>query len=67
MTRAPRGETPTLERVSDQHEISSIVLLTAPLDGRGAALMVRHFIGTIDAVERTESLPYFRRRVGTVL
>jgi len=66
-TWAPRGETPVLERVSRRREVSSVVLLTAPLDGWAPALYARHFVGTIHPAELIESLAYFRRRVGRAL
>jgi hypothetical protein len=67
-TWAPRGETPVLERVSRRREVSSVVLLTAPLDdGRPAQLYARHFVGTIHAAELLVSLRYFRRAVGAPL
>lgn len=63
-TWAPRGATPVLERVSRRREVSSVVLLTAPLDGRPARLWARHFVGTIHAAELLASLHHFRRRLG---
>lgn len=66
-TWAPRGETPVLKRVSRRREVSSVVLLTAPLDGRPAQLFARHFVGTIHTTELLTSLRYFRRQVGDPL
>ncbi len=53
--------------MSLRREVSSIALLTAPLDGAPARLYARHFEGTIDSERVIESLPYFRRRVGRPL
>ncbi len=53
-----------LERVSRPREISSVVLLTAPLDGWPAQLWARHCVGTIHAAELIASLRHFRRRLG---
>jgi hypothetical protein len=50
--------------VSRRREISSVVLLTAPLDGRAAEVHARHFVGTNHAPELIRSLAYFRRAVG---
>ncbi|MDQ3880084.1 MAG: transposase [Chloroflexota bacterium] len=66
-TWAPCGETPILTRVSRRREISSVVLLTAPLAGRAAELHARHFAGTIHAAELITSLRYFRRILGAPL
>lgn len=66
-TWAPRGETPILERLSKRREIASVVLLTAPMDGREAQVYARHFVGTIHTAELLESLRYFRQRVGRPL
>jgi transposase len=63
-TWAPVGERPVLRRVSKRREVSSIVLVTAPLDGAPARLYARHFRGTITWREVLVALPYFRRRVG---
>lgn len=53
--------------MSRRREISSVVLLTAPLDGRAAELHARHFVGTIHATEVIASLGYFRRAVDAAL
>ena len=58
------GHRPVLRRVSKRREVSSIVLLTAPLDGTPARLYARHFRGSITWREVLVALPYFRRRVG---
>jgi transposase len=55
---------PVLRRVSKRRDVSSIVLVTAPLDGAPARLYARHFRGTITWREVLRALPYFRRRVG---
>lgn len=56
-----------LARISRRREISSVVLLTAPLDGRPPQVFARHFVGTIHATELLVSLRYFRQRVGQPL
>ena len=56
-----------LRRVSKRREVSSIVALTAPLDGRPPALYARHFLGSIHAAEVITALRYFRRRIGCPL
>lgn len=66
-TWAPVGHRPVLRRVSKRREVSSIVLLTAPLDGVPARLYARHVRGTITWREVLATLPYFRRRVGQPL
>lgn len=48
-----------LRRVSRRREVSSIVLLTAPLAGQPARLLARHFLGTIHTAELLEALRYF--------
>lgn len=53
--------------MSKRREVSSIVLLTAPLAGAPARLHARHFAGTIDSARVVASLPYFRRKVGRPL
>lgn len=53
--------------MSRRREVSSIVLLTTPLDGEPARLYARHFRGTITWREVRVALPYFRRRVGRPL
>jgi DDE superfamily endonuclease len=53
-----------LRRVSMRREVSSIVLLTAPLDRVPARLYARHFRGHITWREVLVTLPYFRRCVG---
>lgn len=66
-TWAPKGHPPVLRRVSRRREVSSIVLVTTPLDGQPARLYARHFAGTIDSERVIECLPYFRRQVGRPL
>jgi transposase len=56
-----------LRRVSKRREVSSIVLLTVPLDGAAPRLYARHFRGHITWREVLMALPYFRRRVGRPL
>jgi transposase len=60
-----------LRRISRRREVSSIALLTAPLDGQPARLFARHFArhfeGTIDGTRLLETLRYFRRVVGRPL
>ena len=52
-----------LRRVSKRREVSSIVCLTAPLDGRPARLVTRHFLGTIRTPELLMALRYFQRQL----
>jgi hypothetical protein len=66
-TWAPKGQPPVLRRVSRRREVSSIVLVTTPLDGQPARLYARHFPGAIDSERVIASLPYFRRKVGRPL
>jgi hypothetical protein len=66
-TWAPAGRPPVLRRVSKRREVSSIVVVTAPLDGRPARLYARHFVGTITIARLLTTLPYFRRRIGRPL
>ena len=56
-----------LRRVSKRREISSLVVVTAPLDGAPARLYARHFIGTISTERLLATLPYFRRQIGRPL
>ena len=56
-----------LRRVSKRREVSSLVLLVAPLDGAPARLYARHVRGTVSWREVLAVLPYFRRRVGRPL
>jgi hypothetical protein len=56
-----------LWRVSKRREVSSVVAMTAPLDGRPPALYARHFLGSIHATEVIAALRYFRRRLGRPL
>lgn len=53
--------------MSKRREVSSVVVVTAPLDGRPARLYARHFLGTISTERLLATLPYFRRRVGRPL
>ncbi|MGH8577884.1 MAG: transposase [Gammaproteobacteria bacterium] len=66
-TWAPRGLVPPLERLSGRREVSSILALTAPLDGTPARLAARHFLGSIHGVEVIAALRYFRRQLGQPL
>ena len=50
--------------MSRRREVSSIVVLTAPLDGAPARLFARHFVGTIHAREVLVMLRYVHRRLG---
>jgi DDE superfamily endonuclease len=63
-TWAPTGQAPVLRRVSKRRELSSLVALTAPLDGRPAHLYARHVLGTVHAQEVLVALRYFRRQIG---
>lgn len=56
-----------LRRVSQRREVSSIVVVTTPLDGHPARLYARHFVGTITKERLVATLPYFRRRIGRPL
>ena len=53
-----------LRRVSKRREVSSIVAVTAPLDGRLPALYARHVLGTIHGEEVIGALRYFRTKIG---
>jgi transposase len=53
-----------LRRKSRRREVSSVVLLTAPLDGRPARLFARHVVGTIRTPELIAALRYFHTKVG---
>ncbi|MFP2934635.1 transposase [Pyxidicoccus sp. 3LG] len=66
-TWAPIGVFPILERLSKRREVSSIVAVTAPLDGAPSKVVARHFIGSIHEDEVIEALKYFRRRLGVPL
>lgn len=66
-TWAPVGQPRVLRRVSRRREVSTIALLTAPLDGQPARLFARHFEGTVDGTRLLEALRYFRRVVGRPL
>jgi transposase len=50
--------------VSKRREVSSVVCLTAPLDGRPPRLFARHFLGTVRAPELVTAIQYFQRRLG---
>lgn len=53
-----------LRRVSKRREISSIVAVTAPLDGAAPMLYARHFHGAIHAEEVIPTLRYLRAQIG---
>jgi hypothetical protein len=61
-TRARRGATPLLRRVSKRREVSSIVAVTP--DGR---LYARHVRGSVSSPTVILALRYFRRQIGTPL
>lgn len=65
-TWAPVGHPPVLKRVSQRREVSSIVVLVAPLDGP-ARLYARHFHGSVHGEQVLVALRYFRRRIGRPL
>ncbi len=67
LTWAPVGHPPVLRRVSPRREVSSIILVTAPLDGQPARVYARAFRGSISYREVLVALPYFRRRIGRPL
>lgn len=52
-----------LRRVSRRREVSSIVLLLAPLADQPARLLARHVVGTIHTTELLAALRYFHRQV----
>jgi hypothetical protein len=56
-----------LRRISKRREVSSVVAVTAPLDGETPRLFARHFMGSIHGDEVITALRYFRRRVGQPL
>jgi transposase len=53
-----------LRRVSKRREVSTVVCLTAPLDGRPARLLARHFLGTVKTPELITAVRYFQRHLG---
>lgn len=61
------GQPPVLRRISRRREVSTVALLTAPLDGQPARLHARHFEGTVDGTRLLTALAYFRRIVGQPL
>lgn len=52
-----------LRRRRGRREVSSVVLLTAPLDGRRARLFARHVVGTIRTPELLAALRYFHAKL----
>jgi transposase len=62
-TWAPVGEPPLLHRLSKRREVSSLVAVTAPLDGRAPQLFARHVLGTIHGEEVITGLRDFRARI----
>jgi len=58
---------PPLDRLSGRREVSSILGLTTPLEGRPARLVARHFLGSIHGAEVMTTLRYFRRQLGQPL
>jgi transposase len=47
--------------------VSSLVAVTAPLDGATPRLYARHFLGTVRTPELIAGLRYFRARIGQPL
>ena len=66
-TWAPVGRAPVLHRISKRREVSSVVAVTAPLDGAPPQLYARHFLGCIHATDVLVALRYFRARIGSPL
>jgi transposase len=66
-TWAPAGCAPVLKRLSKRREVSSLIALTAPLDGTQPRLYARHFLDTIHGEEVIVGLRYFRARIGRPL
>lgn len=66
-TWAPVGRVPVLHRQSKRREVSSLIDVTAPLDGRPPQLFARHVLGTIHGEEIIVGLRYFRARIGRPL
>lgn len=56
-----------LRRISKRREVSSVVAVTAPLDGARPRLFARHFMGSIHGEEVIAALRYFRQRIGQSL
>jgi transposase len=52
-----------LRRRNRRREVSSVVLLTAPLDGRRARLFARHVVGTIRTPELLAALRHFHAKL----
>lgn len=57
------GHAPVLRRITKRREVSSIIAVTAPLDGRRPRLYARHFLGTVRHGEVITALRYFRARI----
>jgi transposase len=66
-TWAPAGGAPVLTRLSKRREVSSLVAVTAPLDGASPQLYARHFLHAIHGEEVLAGLRHFRRRIGRPL
>lgn len=52
-----------LRRRRGRRAVSSVVVLTAPLDGRRPRLFARHVVGTIRTPELLAALRYFHRKL----
>lgn len=61
------GHAPVLRRISKRREVSSLIAVTAPLDGHVPRLYARHFLGAIHGWEVLLALRYFRARIGSPL
>jgi transposase len=58
------GRAPVLRRRTKRREVSSIVALTAPLDGHTPRLYARHVLGASHGEDVIPALRYFRARIG---
>jgi transposase len=66
-TWAPAGCAPVLKRLAKRRVVSSLVAVTAPLDGAPPRLYARHFLTTIHGADVIIGLRHFRARVGAPL
>lgn len=53
-----------LQRISGRRELSSVILLLTPLNGRAPQMLARHFVGTIHTTDLLTSLRYCRQQTG---
>jgi transposase len=63
----PCGHPPVLRRITKRREVSSLVAVTARLDGATPRLYARHFLGTVRTPDLIAGLRYFHARIGRPL